>query len=219
MSAAVTIPAELVPLVRSAGWRELYRAVEELHTLVEGLEVKAAGSRKRPVRAFARVERVQALLDRLRWTDAREEEAVEIDLYLYHPALRAALMGQLDADGGYLETTKESEPGRPAAADRVEAVRGLLEEIGDVAPDAVGLREGEELVMFTLLPGEQEPDEGEARWWTVTALEKELEDCDPEDIRYALDGLVVESVAERDGERVRVSRCARHMQRMGVICI
>lgn len=216
MSATIVIPAELVPLVRSAGWWELHRAVEELHTLVEDLESKAPASRKRPVRIFARVDGVRALLDRLRWTDAREEDAVEIDLHLYHPALQAALLAQLDSDEGYLETTPGSEPGRPAAADRVGVVRGLLDEIGALAPGATGERQGEELVMLTLLPG---TGRDRARWRTVAALEKKFDDCDPEGIRYAIDGLVAEGVAERDGERVRASRCALHINRMGAIGI
>ena len=95
MSATIVVPAELVGLVRSAGWWELHRAVEELHTLVERLEAKAPGSRKRPVGVLARLDRTRALLDRLRWTDAREEEALEIDLHQYHPALQAALLAQL----------------------------------------------------------------------------------------------------------------------------
>jgi hypothetical protein len=216
MSATIVIPAELVPLVRSAGWWELHRTVEELHTLVEDLEAKAPASRKRPVRVFARVERVRALLDRLRWTDAREEDPIEIDLYQYHPALQAALMAQLDSDEGYLETTPGDEPGRPAAAGRVEVVNGLLDEIGALAPGATGERQGEELVMLTLLPG---TGRDRARWRTVAALEKKFDDCDPEGIRYAIDGLVAEGVAERDGERVRASRCALHINRMGAIGI
>jgi hypothetical protein len=216
MSATIVIPVELVPLVRSAGWWELHRAVEELHTLVENLESKAPGSRKQPVRVFARVERVRALLDRLRWTDAREEDAIEIDLHQYHPALQAALLGQFDSDEGYLETTPEGEPGRPAAADRVEAVRGLLDEIGEVAPSATGLRAGDEVVMFQLLP---RTGRDTARWRTVAAIEKALDDCDPEGIRYAIDGLVAAGVAERDGDRVRASRCALHINRMGAIAI
>ena len=70
--------------------------------------------------------------------------------------------------------------------------------------------------MLQLLPG---TGRDTARWRTVTALEKKLDDCDPEGIRYALDGLVAAGVAERDGERVRASRCVLHINRMGAIDI
>jgi hypothetical protein len=87
---------------------------------------------------------------------------------------------------------------------------------------ATAIRPGEELVMFLLLPGLQQPDSGEDEevpWRTVAEVEKELDDCDPEGIRYALDGLVAAGVADRDGDRVRPSRCALHINAMGVICV
>ena len=58
-----------------------------------------------------------------------------------------------------------------------------------------------------------------ARWRTVAALEKKFDDCDPEGIRYAIGGLIAAGVAERDGERVRASRCALHINGMGAIGI
>jgi hypothetical protein len=85
---------------------------------------------------------------------------------------------------------------------------------------AIVIRPGEELVMFVLLPGMQQLDSlPEGRWWTTKRIEKELDDCDPEGIRYALDGLIAGGVVDRDGERVRASRCALHINRMGVICV
>ncbi len=217
----ITIPAALVPLVRGVAHCELHNEIEEAHDLAAGLERENPGSLEEFMALMALVDGTRALLDRLRWTTAAgEQEAIEIDLHQYHPALHAALKAQLDADAGYLETTLEGEPGRPAAADRVVALRGLLNEIGEVAPGATGERQGEEHVMLVLLRDMRQLDAGEeARWWTVAEVENELDDCNPEGVRYALDGLVAEGVAVRDGERVRASRCAVHIDRIGAICI
>jgi hypothetical protein len=216
----ITIPAALVPLVRGAAYWDLHGEIEEAHDLTADLERENPGSLEEFMALMALVDGTRALLDRLRWTAAGEQEAIEIDLHQYHPALHAALKAQLDADEGYLETTLEGEPGRPAAADRAETLRGLLNEIGEVAPGATGERQGEEHVMFVLLRDTRQLDAGEdARWWTVAEVENELDDCNPEGVRYALDGLVAEGVAVRDGERVRASRCAVHIDRMGAICI
>ncbi len=84
----------------------------------------------------------------------------------------------------------------------------------------VSERPGERLILLLLLPGAPQLAAGEdARWWTVAEIEAELGDCDPEGVRYAIDGLVAEEVAARDGERVRASRCALHINRMGAICV
>ncbi len=93
----------------------------------------------------------------------------------------------------------------------------------------VSERPGEHLVLLLLLPGAPQLAAGEdARWWTVAEIEAELGDCDPAGIRYAIDGLVAEGVAAREyprdplnkiGERVRASRCALHINRMGAICV
>jgi hypothetical protein len=85
---------------------------------------------------------------------------------------------------------------------------------------AIVIRPGEELVMFLLLPGMQQRDAlPEGKWWTIKRIEKELDDCDPEGIRHALDGLIAGGVVDRDGARVRASRCALHINRMGVIYV
>ncbi len=216
----ITIPAALVPLIRGAAYRDLYDEIEEARSLAADLEREDFGSLEDFIALMVLMDGTRVLLDRLRWTAAGKQEAIEIDLPQYHPALHAALKAQLNADESSLETALKGEPGRPAAADRVEALRGLLREIGEVAPGATGERQGEEHVMFVLLRDTRQLSMGEEpRWWTVAEVEKELNGCHPEGIRYALDGLVAEDVAVRDGERVRASRCAVHIDRMGAICI
>ncbi len=217
---AITIPAALVRLVRGAVCRELHGEIEEAHDLAADLESERPGSLEEFVVLMVLVDGTRALLDRLGWAAAGKQEAIEIDVHQYHRALQAALKAQLNADESYLETTLEGQVGRPVATSRAEALRGLLDEMGEVATGATGERQGEEHVMFVLLRDTRQlaVDE-EPRWWTVAEVEKELEGCDPGGVRYALDGLVAEGVAVRDGELVRASRCAVHIDRMGAICI
>jgi len=214
----ITIPAELVGLVRGSAYWELHGAIEDAHDPAAELERENPGSLEQFMVLMARMDAARALLDRLSWTTSSAQEAIEIDLHQYHPALQAALATQLDSDEGYLETTPEGAPGRAAAAGRMETVNRLLDEIGELAPGATGERQGEEHVLFVLLPGVDSRVAGEEdQWLRVAEIEGRLGDCEAAAVRYALDGLVAEGVAVRDRERVRASRCALHINAMGLI--
>ncbi len=52
------------------------------------------------------------------------------------------------------------------------------------------------------------------RWHTRGELREYLYDVDPDAIDRALDDLHAEGIVHLDGERVRVSACARHMNEL-----
>jgi hypothetical protein len=214
----ITIPAELVALVRGGAYLELHGALAEASTVIEGLDRENPASPKRCLQVFARIDGARGLLDRLCWTARGEQESAEIDLHHHHPALYGALAERLESERGHLETLGGDDPIRGEAEGRATELRGLLEEIGD-APGDTGERPGERLVLFGLLPGAQRLAGEEPKWWTVAEIEAELSECDSAGVRYAIDGLVAEEVAVRDGERVRASRRAGHIDAMGMLCV
>jgi len=58
-----------------------------------------------------------------------------------------------------------------------------------------------------------------AEQWTLAELERTLFDVEPGTLRDALATLEREEVAQRSGERVAASRCARHLDALGMVCI
>jgi hypothetical protein len=207
----ITIPAELVPHVRSGAYRELYKSLKSVGEVIQTGDHENPSGREQHVELFTRIDGARMLLDRIRWSTGGRETPAEIDLYQYHPALRAALVAQLQADGIFPDASS----GRATPAGRVESLRRLLEEIGDVAPERIAERPGEHLILFALLSPKQERPE----WRTVTQIEDELYDLDPEGVRFAIDGLVAGRLAVRDGERLKASHGARHLDALGVICV
>ncbi len=55
--------------------------------------------------------------------------------------------------------------------------------------------------------------------WSRGELGRELYDVDPEAIGVALERLCEQGVVHNEGELVRASPCARHMDALGCICI
>jgi hypothetical protein len=60
-------------------------------------------------------------------------------------------------------------------------------------------------------------DHGER--WSLAELEYEASDVAPRAIREAFDRLVAEGVLVTDGEHVLASRCARHLDTLGLVSI
>jgi hypothetical protein len=56
-----------------------------------------------------------------------------------------------------------------------------------------------------------------AAQWSRAELETELHDIEPLAINDALERLKASAVVHLDGEHVRASRCARHMDELGMV--
>jgi hypothetical protein len=216
----VTIPLDLLATVRAGAYRDLDCVLEEARDRVGGLDRDSHDAREQFVGLMGGVDDARALLDRIGWTGGRDDGPVEIDLHQYHPALQAALLDRLACEEKRLNTTAADEPAHAKAAGRIEAVRRLLDEIGDVAPGETGGRPQEGRVLLLLLADMDEVcDHEQARWWTVAEVEAALDDLDPGAVRYALDGLVAQEAAVRNGELVQASGCALHIDALGMITV
>lgn len=55
--------------------------------------------------------------------------------------------------------------------------------------------------------------------WTRAELEHELYDVDPTAITVALERLAEQGVVQPEGEQIRASSCARHLDALRFICI
>jgi hypothetical protein len=214
----VTVPAELVATVRAGAYRDLDSALRYARGRAANLDRENPAAREQVVGLMGRVDDARAFLDRVGWTGGRDEGPVEIDLHQYHPALQAALLDRLADEEGRLYAATEGEPAHEEAAYRIEALRGLLGDIGPFAPDETGERPEEERVLLVLLSDPQETSgRAGARWWQVADVEAALDECDPEIVRYALDGLVANGVAVRNGKLVKASESALHINALGLI--
>ena len=74
-------------------------------------------------------------------------------------------------------------------------------------------RRVERLLMLALLREEQ------PRGWSRAELERELPDVLPADIQGALEALTSQEVVRLEARRAHLSRSARYLDGLGVICI
>jgi hypothetical protein len=93
----------------------------------------------------------------------------------------------------------------------------MSDEHGDEQQEEVGVRHErqgvESLVVLALLRDDR------AERWSRAELERELSDIPPADVEAALSGLVSRGVVCVDGDRAWASRCVRHLDALGMICV
>lgn len=130
----VTLPRDLLAAVRAGAYRDLDCALTEARERARSLDRDNPAAREQFVALIGGVDDARAFLDRIGWTNGRDEGPVEIDLHEYHPALQAALRDRLAFEEERQKTTASGEPAHAEATGRVEALRRLLDEIGPFAP-------------------------------------------------------------------------------------
>jgi hypothetical protein len=89
----VTIPSDLVLLVRSGAYGDLHVSLGELRALIEGSHnLGTLGNGYTPIEgSLARMDGTRALLDLVGWTHFPVRGPVEVDLAEHRQALRGAL--------------------------------------------------------------------------------------------------------------------------------
>jgi hypothetical protein len=217
-AALVAIPAELLATVRAGAYRDLDGALREARGRAADLDRENPAAREQAVGLMGGVDDARAFLDRIGWTGGRDEGQIEIDLSLYHPALQAALLDRLAEEEGRMHAAAGGGPAHAEAADRIDALRTLLDDIGPFAPDETEERPEEARVLLVLLSETHEAaGRRSARWWTTADVETALDDLDPETVRCALDGLAASGAAVRNGELARASESTLRIHALGLI--
>ncbi len=114
----VTIPADLIVLVRSGAYGDLHASLGELRGAIEGCHnIGTIGQHYTLIEGcFTRVDATRALLDLVGWTHFPVKGKVEVDLAEHRQALRAALGARPTNEG--------------LASDLVIALRALLAAVG-----------------------------------------------------------------------------------------
>jgi hypothetical protein len=89
----ITIPADLIVLVRSGAYGDLHASLGELRGVIEACRnVGTVGQRYTLIEGcFARVDATRALLNLVGWTHFPVKGEVEVDLAQHRQALRGAL--------------------------------------------------------------------------------------------------------------------------------
>jgi hypothetical protein len=212
------IPADLLATVRTGAYRDLDSALREARARAANLDRENPAAREQLVGLMGLVDDAKAFLDRIGWTGGRDKGPLEIDLHLYHSALQTALLDRLADEEGKLYEDADGDPAHGDAADRIDALRGLLDEIGPFAPEEAGERPEEGRVLVVLLSEMHEVSgRTKARWWNLADVEAALDDLYPEVVRRALDGLVFSGAVIRNGELLRASESALRIHALGLI--
>jgi len=142
----LTIPAELVALVRSALFTELGSAAEETAHVVEQHDHE--DHTERFTEPLLRHNAARALLDAIRWQGAEHPADVQVDLHTHHTALTAALdVALLVGDEELAEAERvdaeRAQRGEPSKRDTTtRRVLALREFAAAVQAQADQLREG-----------------------------------------------------------------------------
>jgi hypothetical protein len=136
----VTVPPDLVQPLRDALYSDLQNCVDEAGALVRRRDrgrIQAEVTER-----FDRAKPIRNLLDVVGWVEPEEgPPPVEVDVRRHHPALRTALLDRLAREEDRLKATAEREPAHTQATGRIQALRGLLDEIAPLAPRDADERE------------------------------------------------------------------------------
>lgn len=145
MSAWLTVPAEMVGLLREGLHSEIEAAAHLIAPVVE-----APGREEHPERyraPLARLDAARALLDLVGWSTADPPVDVRVDLRPHHRSLLRALRSELLVEEEALEGGQESGPrdsaGRRMIVARVDALRELIS-TAEARADALGAGTSEE---------------------------------------------------------------------------
>ncbi len=213
----ITIPPELVPLLRDGLYFDLHGCVGETSALVEPCD--RGDIRAEVEERFARAEATRRLLDVVGWYEPEEgPPPVEVDVREHREALLRALLTRVEsADDVGAADTMASEAERAAARVRAGQLVDLIQRVEEVEVGPADSERGdfgtEHLLVMQLVFADR--PEGRTR----RELENLARDVDPEAIEDALRGLQAAGVVILDGERVRPSQCAVRLDALGVICL
>lgn len=123
----ITIPPELVPLLRDGAYFDLHGQADEMGALVEPRD--RGDIRSEVDERFARANAARALLDIVGWIEPVEASLVDVDAGEHHDALVRALLTRIESE-------RNTEVDRDASVDeRVEAgvragkLAGLLRQV------------------------------------------------------------------------------------------
>jgi hypothetical protein len=128
MSAWLTVPAEMVGLLREGLHSEIEAAVQLIAPVVEAPDREQHPERYRA--PLARLDAARALLDLVGWGTPDPPADVRVDLGEHHRALLRALRSELlveeEALGGGQESGPRDAAERRGIAERAEALRELI---------------------------------------------------------------------------------------------
>ncbi|MGA2165210.1 MAG: hypothetical protein ABSH36_12170 [Solirubrobacteraceae bacterium] len=123
----ITIPPELVPLLRDGAYFDLHGQAAEI---CEHVEPRDRGDVCGEVNeCLDRAQRARALLDIVGWLEPVEASPVEVDAREHHDALVRALLTRIGVERG-VDDDSETSPGERAEAKvRAGQLAGLLQQV------------------------------------------------------------------------------------------
>jgi hypothetical protein len=120
----ITIPSELVPLLRDGLYFDLHGQLEEAGALVEPRD--RGDIREAVDERFARAEGTRRALDAVGWVEPVEASAVEVDAREHHDALLRALLTRVEVEHDAAEDRKASTGDRRRARERMGRLAELI---------------------------------------------------------------------------------------------
>jgi hypothetical protein len=212
----ITIPPELVPLLRDGLYSDLHTQLDLNAALIEPRDDRQS-VRAEITTHLARADDTRALLDAVGWAEPVEASPVEVNVREHHDALLRGLLTWIEVERDLEDDSKASDAERAEAKVHVGQLADLIQRIEEVEVGSADHERGdfgtEHLLVMQLVFADR--PEGRTR----RELENLARDVDPEVIGDALRGLQAAGVVILDGERVRPSRCALRLDALGVICL
>jgi len=120
----ITIPDELVPLLRDGLYFDLHGQLEEASGLIEP---RGREDIRAPVDGcLARANGTRALLDVVGWIEPVEPSVVEVDVRQHQEALVRTLLTRIESEHGIEEDPEVSDEDRAATKVRVGQLADLI---------------------------------------------------------------------------------------------
>lgn len=206
----VTVPAPVVPLLYSGLELEVWRITEDLDKAFDTRE-EHSGWYEKPL---AELNRAGELLRVINWPQSGPADAtVEIDGW--RDELLAGLEAELVSQRGYQNPDAGNSPElREEAARDIAIIETFLADLPKIeAAKGAALVRAERAIALHVLQDDHDEQ------WSRAELEAALSDVEAHTVAEALDVLREEMVVQVAGDLVSASRCARHLDELGLVSI
>ncbi len=211
MSRFITIPAPVVPL--------LYSGLEAgLWSFDKGLEEAFPSRSIDPTwygKPLEHLNRTAALLRIINWSRIGPPLEATVEIDRWRDLLLNALEDELQSQHGYRDPDAENSPElHEEAARDIAIIEAFLADLPRIeAAEGASLERAERAIALHVLQDDH------CEKWSRAELEAALSDVEAPTVAEALDVLREETVVQVEGELVRASRCARHLDYLGMVSI
>jgi hypothetical protein len=210
MTRFITVPADVTPLLFSGLELEVWRLAEELDQAFDTRE-ENHGWFEVPLESLGRTRELLRVID---WPKDHPPTEATVEIDTWRDILLGALQAELKTQRDHCDAPMNGPELRDEARRAIAIIEGFLAGLPALEADEAAYQEtAERGIVLQVLRDDHDEQ------WSRSELEAELHDMETYTVAEALDTLRDEGAVHVSGDLVWASRCARHLDELGMVSI